>query len=149
MTGLIENPGPGSQTRLLSHLYSVVSIMESANPNTDPVFNDHQFANEYVEKALMFLKYNYNKRITVKDIVAYVQLDRSYFSKVFKRYVGSSPQEYILKFRIEKSLKLIRSTNLKLNEICKCVGIEEEYYFWRLFKKYTGLSPTQYIKSLR
>lgn len=99
-------------------------------------------------KVFYLIEYNYNRGISVKDVAEYVNLDRSYFSKIFRKQEGISPQEYILNHRVTQAIQLLKTTSLTLNEISKCVGIDEEYYFWRVFKKSTGYSPTEYKKEL-
>ena len=145
VTGMIDILGddaPKSKTKLLSHLYNALSFFEN-NEDMDFVKHENK-VNNYVEKAILFIHCNYSKKITVKDIVDFVKIDRTYFSKIFKKYTGLPPQTFILEHRIKKSKKLLKTTNLPLSEICKCIGIEKEYYFWRLFKRSTGLSPSEY-----
>jgi YesN/AraC family two-component response regulator len=46
--------------------------------------------------------------------------------------------------KIERACQLLTTTNMRINQICHKVGIDDSYYFSRLFKKETGLSPKQY-----
>ena len=56
---------------------------------------------------------------------------------------------YINKKRIYKSLKLLGSTNLSIEEIGDLVGLDNTSYFYKLFKKEIGISPKQYRNSLK
>ena len=135
----------GCKIQLLSELYNTFSLFAQEN-NKDTQSTSK--ANAYVKKALMYIECDYNKYLSVNDIVSYLSLNRSYFSKIFKEQTGYSPQQYLLDFRINKAIELIKNTDLKFNEVCKCVGIREEYYFWRLFKRHTGFSPSDFKRYL-
>ncbi len=135
------------RTGLLANLYSIISIIEQEYKDS-MIPSPKKAINDYVNKGLLFIEYNYNRGISVKEVAEYVNLDRSYFSKIFKRQTGISPQEYILNHRVTQAIQLLKTTSLSLEEISKCVGIDEEYYFWRVFKKSTGYSPSEYRKTI-
>jgi len=82
--------------------------------------------------------------ITAKDVSLHLSLERSYFYRIFKKYTGSSPEQYIIKYRIKKATELIRYNKYSVTEIAEYVGIKDIYYFSRLFKKVMGVSPSEY-----
>ncbi|MDD6977115.1 MAG: AraC family transcriptional regulator, partial [Prevotellaceae bacterium] len=45
---------------------------------------------------------------------------------------------------IQLACKLLETTDLKINQICAKVGIDDSYYFSRLFTKTIGISPKKY-----
>jgi len=58
--------------------------------------------------------------------------------------VGTSPYEYLINFRINKSKTLLKETSLTVNEISVMVGYNEVTNFIRDFKKYLGTTPLKY-----
>jgi len=48
---------------------------------------------------------------------------------------------------VEHSCRLLRQTDLRVNQICYRIGIDDPYYFSRLFSKQMGMSPTKYRES--
>ena len=52
--------------------------------------------------------------------------------------------DYINKFRMEKAITLITSTDMSFTEIAEKVGFTTSRYFSTAFKQYTGETPTQY-----
>ena len=61
----------------------------------------------------------------------------------------SYTQKSINKKRIYKSLKLLATTELSIQEIGDLVGVGNTSYFHTLFKKEIGLSPKQYRAQLK
>ncbi|MBE7030844.1 MAG: AraC family transcriptional regulator [Ruminococcaceae bacterium] len=135
-----ENKNNISQLKLNSYildgLFALSKVPSSAS--LSPV--------EQVDKGIRYIEYNYMNAITAKDVSAYLSLERTYFYRIFKKYTGSSPEQYIIKYRIRKSTELIKLEKYSVTEIAKFVGIKDVYYFSRLFKKVLGVSPTQYKK---
>lgn len=54
--------------------------------------------------------------------------------------------EYLTRFRVERSKRLLRETDLRLADIAYAIGYNEPHYFSYIFKKYTGISPSVYRK---
>ncbi|GGD72771.1 helix-turn-helix domain-containing protein [Paenibacillus nasutitermitis] len=98
---------------------------------------------------MQYISYNYHRSLRITDISTYIGLDRTYFSKLFSQIMGVSPQTYLLCFRIEKSLPLLKETDLSLSEICRIVGIGDPFYYSRAFKKKNGSSAKRIQEEAR
>lgn len=48
-----------------------------------------------IKHAKTYIAQNFRNNISVSEISDFLNLDRAYFSKIFKKYVGMSPQDYI------------------------------------------------------
>ena len=57
--------------------------------------------------------------------------------------------DYINKFRMEKAIQLISTTDLTFTEIAEKIGFTTSRYFSTSFKQYTGETPTQYKEKIR
>ena len=49
-----------------------------------------------------------------------------------------------LPLRIEKAKMLLKDSHLKISELAKKVGYEEQRYFSQVFKKRTGITPKEF-----
>lgn len=76
-------------------------------------------------------------------------LNDSYLSTLFKKTMGISFSDYLLRERLEKSKIYLLTTDLKNYEIAEKIGIRDANYFSTLFKKYYGQSPNKYKKQVR
>ena len=97
----------------------------------------------YIQRAQVLIYLNY-ATIRVSDVIEYVGFTRSYFTTIFTKAVGMSPQEYIIKCRLEASCNLLTHTNLSVQAIAAKVGYDDQLTFSKLFKRHYGVSPTKF-----
>ena len=76
-----------------------------------------------------------------KGISANLSLDRKYFSKIFKKELQMSPNEYLINYRLSRACELMETTTLTIAEIAATVGYDNQFSFSRVFKKYKQISP--------
>ncbi len=94
-----------------------------------------------------FIDENYTLNISVGDMAEHVFLSEGYFTRAFKERLGTSPMNYLIKFRVEKSKELLQKTDLKINNISGEVGFTSTQRFNSAFKKILGITPSEYRKS--
>lgn len=99
---------------------------------------------DIVEQAIHYMRENIEQHITMDEVLRYVGYSQSHFSTVFKKKTGVSPITYVNRLKIEHACRLLRTTDMKVNQICYKVGIEDALYFSRLFSKIMNMSPTDY-----
>lgn len=132
---------PDDKYTILSAFYSAVSLMQSTATARRPGETD------YVEKALDYVRHNYPYRIHVEDIARYVGVDRTYLFKLFVRHLSVAPQEYLIRYRLERSLELLRETKLSTTEIAYSCGFRDSPSYCKHFKKRYGVTPLAFRKS--
>lgn len=104
-------------------------------------------AQNVTDAIIHYLEENIEKRITLNDVARYMGYSQSHLSMLFRKETGDSPLNYLNRLRIETACHWLSHTNLKVNQICHKVGIDDPYYFSRIFHKFTGMSPVAYRKS--
>ncbi|MGN0252527.1 MAG: AraC family transcriptional regulator [Oliverpabstia sp.] len=97
----------------------------------------------YVECAVEYIHYNY-AHISVSDIASYIGITRSYLAHIFKQKLQISPQQYLVNYRLEQAGRLLRTTNLPVQEISEKVGYSNPLTFSKIFKATYKLSPKNY-----
>ncbi|GHH99937.1 response regulator [Neobacillus kokaensis] len=98
--------------------------------------------------AQRFIRTNYSNDLTLESIADYLNLSPSYFSNLFKKETGENFIEYLTNIRINQAKILLRTTDLKIYEVGRNVGYDNEHYFSRVFKKVSGQSPLLYKSQL-
>ncbi|MEH7747726.1 helix-turn-helix domain-containing protein, partial [Neobacillus drentensis] len=102
----------------------------------------------YNEKLIIdlksFINANYKEPIVLDDLGKLFHKNPAYLCSLFSKAVGNTIFEYITKVRLNNAKKLLRTSNLKVSEICKQVGYENQKYFNQVFKKNIGTTPGLY-----
>lgn len=123
------------------HLFLNAFIASSSVQQKIPRNNMQDF---YVNEALNYIERHYRTEMKVEDIAAFCNLDRTYLAKIFKNTLKTSPQDFIINYRMNKACELIKITNYTIKEICVMVGYPNLFNFSRAFKKRFGQSPSEW-----
>ena len=136
----IVNHSNESPFSLIGHLYLALDYMARSSQNKVEIRNS-RLADFYIHEALTFIEQNFQNNMTVNDISEFCNLNRSYFGKIFRNAVGTSPQNFLINYRMSKASELLRITELQILDICKAVGYPNQLHFSRAFKNVYGESP--------
>ncbi len=105
---------------------------------------EHTSGFEYVQKAIKFIDYNYSSNIDINDVAASAGISRSHLYRLFMQHISMPPNEYLMRFRINKGAELLETSNLSVGEVAYSTGFSDQLYFSRVFKKYIGVPPSRY-----
>ena len=89
------------------------------------------------------------KEIQLRDLAVVAHVSGSYLSVKFKKEVGCSFTEYLVRFRMNKAKELFEQKKMSCTEVAAMVGYEDYAQFSRMFKKYTGIPPVEYAGKCR
>jgi AraC-like DNA-binding protein len=84
---------------------------------------------------------------TVQELGALTGMSRSAFAQRFREIVGTSPIDYLTRWRMLVAGDRLTSTNEPISAIAFSLGYESESAFGTAFKRVMGLSPRRYIVS--
>jgi AraC-like DNA-binding protein len=102
------------------------------------------------EKAATYLQQNYqDPLLTYKSLKAAINFHPTYVTRCMKQVFGTTPLEYLTKYRIEQSKLLLINTDLPICDIGEKVGFNSPSYFTRCFMKHVNISPLQFRKHYR
>lgn len=91
-----------------------------------------------------YIDTHYAEKLTIEEIARNVYLSPAYLCTLFKKKMGNTIHDYILRVRIEKSIEFMQDRSLSLKDIMKKCGIESQSYYTRIFKEMIGVTPGQY-----
>lgn len=97
--------------------------------------------NRSMEQAILFMKQNFHKDISLLDIANHIHMSKFHFNHSFRKTVGITPWNYLTKIRIEHSIKLLVTTDYTLDKISVLVGYTSANYYSKVFHKFVGTSP--------
>lgn len=137
-----------NELKLQGLLYLFFS--ELASISTKPYKAKNSFENIYITKSIEFIEKNYdNAYIKVSDISNYLCLNRTYLTSLFNKHLNTSPQKFLMEFRIRKAEELLYQTDLPIGDIARSCGYSDPLAFSKSFKKFKGVNPTLYREEKR
>lgn len=127
-----------SQLRLTGYLYEALAELED---EPEKKVTSHRA----ISAAIQYMSYQYDQKIFASDAARYVNLEYSYFYRLFKKETGITPERYLINIRIEAAKKLIQK-GVPFKEIPQMIGIGNVYQFSKWFRQYVGMLPSEYRK---
>lgn len=125
-------------------IYKMFSLLAASYQNAHPksVFRDYS-SRTYALYAKEYIVNNY-AQTNITSLASQIGIDRSYLHSIFKKYFGTSPQEYLIHCRLHAAERLLTGTGLSIKEIASECGYENPLQFSKLFKKHYQISPSKY-----
>lgn len=97
-------------------------------------------------QAIQFIQKHTNQPLNVGDIAKYLARSRSHLSRNFKKEVGVSLNEFIMKAKLEEAKQLLIYTNQSISEISNYLCFSSQSYFQNKFKYFFNCTPYNYRK---
>lgn len=104
-------------------------------------------AHDDINQLILYIANHLDEDLSIDTLAAKVYLSQGYLSFSFKQKTGMTISRYIKKCRMEKAKELLRTTNMRLSEICETLGFSNVSYFCQSFRNYCGISPDKFRKS--
>lgn len=104
-----------------------------------------------VKNAIRFIELHHSESITLDDIASSIHISRSECCRCFKRAIHLTPFEYLMKYRIYESTRILQSdftSDIAISELASKVGFNNTSYYNKLFKKYIHCTPSEYKQQL-
>jgi AraC-like DNA-binding protein len=108
-----------------------------------PVAGDHRNIS-WLQKGHEYMEIHYAEGITVGRVASLVGVDRTYFTKQFRKAYGITPVQFIQDLKMKEAQLLLEQTTYTLSEIAHSVGYPDLFSFSKAFKKRLGASPTRF-----
>lgn len=93
---------------------------------------------------LAYLHQHYGEKITLEDVSKEVGLCKSECCRFFRRQMRQSLFDYLLDYRIGRSLPLLRESQASVAEVASQVGFSNPAYFSKVFRSRMKRSPREY-----
>lgn len=123
----------GTLAELNAYFYDIpLTLKESFEEYGGLVFQ----VQKYVEK-------NYFKNITVEQLAEEFRINYKKLSRLFVKQTGIGLKKYIIKVRMEETMRLITTTDYLLYEIAEMLGYANYESFSKSFYNYFGKWPKE------
>lgn len=95
-----------------------------------------------------YIANNYQASLNLSGIAKCSYMSPYHFLRVFKDTYGETPNEFLIRLRVQHAKKMLVTENFSVSEICEKVGYTSLGSFSSLFLKQVGVAPTLYRRKL-
>lgn len=95
---------------------------------------------------MRYMREHYSEPLMLSDLTQFSGLSQSYLIRAFRKDTGSTPHEYLLNYRLQKAMEMLRETDEPIETISDRCGFNSTSHFARAFKKTTNLTPSEFRK---
>jgi AraC family transcriptional regulator len=103
----------------------------------------------WVKRADEILRERFDRPLSLLELSSELNIHWAHLSREFRRYFRCNFSQYVRKVRVEKSLALLRKTDLSIAEIALTCGFSDQSHFNRCFKEFTGITPRAFRRVAR
>ena len=91
-----------------------------------------------MDAAVRFLDDHYAEKINFDDLANHMGYGRTQLFKLFKAHTGLTPNEYLIRRRIDRAGQLLADSSRSTAEIASLTGFNSAAYLRKVYLKYTG-----------
>jgi len=129
--------------------FGVLRILCSAEKRRQLCSENYKLAfdergNKRMTDVYTYIRENFSKQVTLKDISKIASMSPFAFSRYFKKNCGSGFIEYLNQVRTNKACYLLRETDFQVQDIAIDCGFMSISNFNKQFRKTVGISPRDY-----
>ncbi|HEU5165322.1 MAG TPA: AraC family transcriptional regulator [Chitinophagaceae bacterium] len=100
----------------------------------------HDDLTKHIIQSKLYIDKHFSENINLGKIAGKAMVSKFHFIRVFKKYYGRTPNQYLQEVRIEKAKQLLQKGKT-IDEACYAIGFASKTSFISLFKKMTGKTP--------
>lgn len=97
-----------------------------------------------LEDVCVYLQNHYQYDVTRESVARQFGVSPNYLSRVFQLQGSMTFSNYLMHVRADRAKHLLRTYNLKLDDIAARCGYHDTAYFCRVFKRLTKTTPAEY-----
>jgi AraC family transcriptional regulator len=128
----------------LGNVLAVHLLRYYAASTSGPVTFTGGLSAKRLRQVTDFIADNYSRDLKLNELAHVAGMSSFHFAREFKRTTGTTPHQYLIKFRIERAKALLAKNELPLIEVGLRSGFSHQSHFTRLFRRLTGTTPHSY-----
>ena len=144
----LEDEKPtGYELEEYSLIYKVIRYLYLAYQSSKQSIHTAYDANVQIQRNMTsFIHEHFGSKIGLEDIAEAGQVSKSTCIRLFHKYTGKSPIDFLNSYRLQMSAEKLVATSEQITEIAYACGFGQPSYFNRLFLKEYNMTPNQYRK---
>ena len=95
-----------------------------------------------------YIHKNYADKISLDDIANAAHVSKGECCRIFKRLFNTTPFQYLVYYRLNRSIELLTGTDYSISEIAQHVGFCSSSYYTKCFRKEFNCVPHKYRQEI-
>lgn len=95
-----------------------------------------------------YIHNNYSEKITLDDIANAAHISKGECCRIFKRLFHTTPFQYLVYYRLSRSIELLTETDYSISQVAQLVGFCSSSYYTKCFRKEYNCVPHKYRQDL-
>jgi len=100
-----------------------------------------------LSRAVQYLHAHHAKPVSTHQLAKMVGISHSQFSRRFRKLLGTTLRQYLLRIRIHAACRLLSHSDKSITDVALEVGFYDHSHFTRTFSKLMGIAPLAYRKN--
>lgn len=138
------NPSLGSTPFIQGYFLNLLQLLFSEeNFTNNPVHIGSSVEQHIFEQITNIMKAS-DGMISRNGLEKEMNYSGDYLYKITRKYTGLSLSDYAISFRIQKSMKLLRTTTLNIKDVALMAGFTNQTQFYKAFFSVNQCTPKEY-----
>lgn len=145
MVNLFEKKvSPNTELEILEVAFRILrTIHENVDFSASKEEPSHQYTKTFKE-MMLYIQEHYMEKVSLDDIANAGNVGKTLCAKIFRRFSSKTPGEYLVHYRITRSIDLLRNTDMSITEIAYSTGFASASHYTKTFREIMGYTPNQY-----
>ena len=147
---IVEAQDETTEGRLATKIAVYQLMLSLLNHHKQPLDDQIRLKTVENQKKLVeivnYIKGNYQTDLSLTAVASHFNYSRTYFSKFFKKNMGTNFSDYLNLIRIEHAQNLLIHSEWTILDIAISSGFNNVRTFFGAFEKYHQMSPSEFRK---
>ena len=133
-----------NRARVNSGIHQFISFLYMLTDDSGG-FHYSDGSNSHIERSLRIMQNNVFNKMTLDQLAHKLDLNKSYFIRLFSKKMNTTPMKYFTKLKIEACIiHADKHRPVPIYEISGRLHFYSEFHFSKCFRQYKGLPPRDY-----
>ena len=145
LTDLFQYTDPKEiELAILEGAFRFLKILSrNMKPNTQTDPTSGIYASTF-KGMVSYINDHYMEKLSLDEIAAAGNVGKTLCAKIFRKFTAKTPGDYLIHYRITRSMNLLTDSELSITEIAYATGFNSASHFTKTFKAMIGCTPNQY-----
>lgn len=145
MQSVLSGKRPGYELKLKIMLSEAwLTLYENCIPDLGDNRSVSHTEKKRIDVLRKYIQENYADRITLDDIAAAAHISRGECCRIFKRLYDTTPFQYLVHYRLTRSVYYLSETDKSISQIAQSVGFCSSSYYTKCFRAEYNCTPLKY-----